>query len=284
MMCLGGQGKSALAGSYVILSSTSPDLAPGTVVENPSGLALPGEAQVILLGEDGVTITLHGSNAAQAQRRKASLSGDLKAVVKELLGNGTRKAHPGAVRGGLAAGPEAVRTERCAAMAANRVSPERLVAAGCRREAAARLARLLGDLVPPALYVASDRGDPGMYRIGETVDVQVLANFDAHVFCFGGVLGERPVRLVPKEMSRLLRVEANRLVSIFHEEGRVPVAAPPPGEERIVCFAVDVERTAKLLDELQKFDDVTLYERLQGLLEEERDRVARGEVRIAVTG
>lgn len=218
------------AAGWLVIASTSPSLPLGTVVAEPTEIAIEPGAAVTLLAEDGRLLTRrHEADALVNTLQQPAAAERLGSLLRRLFGAGEAGVRTGGVRSASGLG-RAAASCRTAAL-------EQLAAAGCREELAARLSEVIAAEVVKDLHLyAGDREMP-QYRFGEPIDLRAIASFEADLHCWVEQAGTIEV-LVPRAGRAPPRLQPSRPARLFGDEGPRPVAAPPPGPSLVHCLAV----------------------------------------------
>lgn len=240
----------AAAAAWLVIASTSPGVPVGTLVADPSTLALEEGASVTLLAEDGRLLTRRPqASRVESSLRVPAVATGVAAAIGALLAAGEGGARIGAVRGaGLSGGPAG------GVCASPTTGLDRLARAGCREEVALRLAGMLADELPLVLRIYAADREGFRYRYGEAIDLHAVATFEADLRCWmeqEGVVEP----LLPRAGLPAPRLRPSRPHRLFGGEGPRPVATPPPGRSRIRCFAVHPADRPRVEEILAAHDD-----------------------------
>ncbi len=164
----------------------------------------------------------------------------------------------------------------------------RLADAGCERQAYEALAALRDRVTPLSLYLTTDRGRRPTYGLGEELTLQVQASRDSFVYCYYQQSDGVVIPLFPMPESGGAGLSANTLLVLPGPRlvGELQ-AAPPVGEDEVVCYGASRDVTNELPRALVPLDFTPLPDRLVAGLSDrftalDDAEVTESRVRIAI--
>ncbi len=164
----------------------------------------------------------------------------------------------------------------------------RLADVGCERQAYEALAELRDRVTPLSLYLTTDRGRRPTYGLGEELTLQVQASRDSFVYCYYRQSDGVVIPLFPMPESGGAGLAANTLLVLPGPRlvGELQ-AAPPVGEDEVVCYGASRDVTNELPRALVPLDFTPLPDRLVAGLSDrftalDDAEVTESRVRIAI--
>ena len=164
----------------------------------------------------------------------------------------------------------------------------RLADVGCERQAYATLLALRDRVTPLSLYLTTDRGRRPTYGLGEELTLQVRASRDSFVYCYYQQSDGVVIPLFPMPESGGAGLAANTALVLPGPRlvGELQ-AAPPLGEDEVVCFGASRDVTDELPRALVPLDFTPLPDRLVAGLSDrftalDDAEVTEARVRIAI--
>ncbi|MGF1476802.1 MAG: DUF4384 domain-containing protein [Geminicoccaceae bacterium] len=215
----------AAEADMVVLDSTAPAILPGTIVVAEQELELPESAVITLMATDGSTTVLRAPG------------GTVPSVANDLPNHGLLSQLSTFVSANGETRIGAVRTVGCetngSSAPGSRVTE--LISRGCYARANDLLDQIRAEAVVPSLFVGADKT---VFQVGEEVEMTLMVNFDAFLYCALERADGETVTLFPnREQSHpvLNRSQPRSLHDILGWSSLV--ASPPTGSERLNCVA-----------------------------------------------
>lgn len=141
------------------------------------------------------------------------------------------------------------------------------ILAGCHEQFDRELRRLRQAVVPPELWLTSNRGRSPLYRSGEPIGLTVEADTDGYLYCVIEREDGSAAPLFPAGAVDGPRLKSAVPVSISGERRQSPVLAGPPGSARVACWLADHDISPELPHALLDPAAERLPDRLAGSLD-----------------
>jgi hypothetical protein len=107
----------------------------------------------------------------------------------------------------------------------------------------------------PRLTLTTSRGPRPVYRVNETLSIQVQPSSDGFVYCYYQDSSGAVARIFPNRFQADGFIPAQRMVEIPPGENSFDIRLDTPGtRENVVCLASDLEVGVKLPDEFKTQD------------------------------
>lgn len=225
----------------IVIASTVPSIEVNRMVESGSYLNVPEGASVTLIDVHQQTIEITapggtvpgdpGNDTSQAE------SGTFIDMLKRFF---APEAAPklGATRGAKFNAPED--SGKCAALAADMAV---LLQNGCD-ERAMGIWKAMQSELKSSLFIGTSKGTGTVnYRLGETIQLQAKANFDAYLYCFHQASDGVTTRFIPF-IGSTPRLNANamgQLPGSLASDDFYISAGAPEGRDLIECFATEYD-------------------------------------------